>query len=218
MAAKCKVCAKAVYPMDPQINLDGTKFHKACAKCGDCGCQITVSNFTKNESSEQTILLCKIHYFKRFHEGGSYLGGDKFKVKADRDLKPSTSAQNPVSSSSTTSADATVFPGVKVGNFTSPTKASPPVPAKKDDTVAEPVATAVVSEPAAPVVVAEAEVPTLVQAAEEPTSVQSTEEEAGALVSEQSVDSSEQAHDADVSGVQDSVGDLVLQEIPTSED
>lgn len=87
MAAKCKVCLKSVYPMDPQINLDGTKLHKACAKCGDCGCQITISNFTKNESSDQTVLLCKIHYFKRFHEGGSYLGGEKFRVKSTRDLK-----------------------------------------------------------------------------------------------------------------------------------
>ena len=88
MAAKCKVCLKSVYPMDPQINLDGTKLHKACAKCGDCGCQITISNFTKNESNDQTVLLCKIHYFKRFHEGGSYLGGEKFRVMSTRDMKP----------------------------------------------------------------------------------------------------------------------------------
>ncbi len=88
MAAKCKVCSKSVYPMDPQINLDGTKLHKACAKCGDCGCQITISNFTKNESNDQTVLLCKIHYFKRFHEGGSYLGGEKFRVMSTRDMKP----------------------------------------------------------------------------------------------------------------------------------
>lgn len=88
MAAKCKVCLKSVYPMDPQINLDGTKLHKACAKCGDCGCQITISNFTKNESNDQTVLLCKIHYFKRFHEGGSYLGGEKFRIMSTRDMKP----------------------------------------------------------------------------------------------------------------------------------
>jgi hypothetical protein len=56
--------------MDPQINLDGSYFHKACAKCTDCGCQITLANFTKNESPEETVLLCKTHYFKRFHEGG----------------------------------------------------------------------------------------------------------------------------------------------------
>ena len=85
--SKCKMCSKTVYPMDPQINLDGSKFHKACAKCGDCDCQITISNFTKNESSDQTVLLCKIHYFKRFHEGGSYLGGEKFRVKSTRDMK-----------------------------------------------------------------------------------------------------------------------------------
>ena len=72
MANKCKTCGKSVYPMDPQINLDGSLFHKPCAKCADCGCQITISNFTKNESSDQTVLLCKTHYFKRFHEGGQF--------------------------------------------------------------------------------------------------------------------------------------------------
>lgn len=90
MSVKCKACSKSIYPMDPQINLDGVKFHKACAKCGDCGCQITISNFTKNESNDQTVLLCKIHYFKRFHEGGSYLGGEKFRVKAARDVTGSS--------------------------------------------------------------------------------------------------------------------------------
>lgn len=84
---KCKACGKSVYPMDPQINLDGSIFHKPCAKCADCNCQITISNFTKNESADQTVLLCKTHYFKRFHEGGSYLGGDKFQVKATRDIQ-----------------------------------------------------------------------------------------------------------------------------------
>eukprot|EP01032_Pedospumella_encystans_P014350 gene14350-16486_t len=99
MAAKCKVCLKSVYPMDPQINLDGTKLHKACAKCGDCGCQITISNFTKNESNDQTVLLCKIHYFKRFHEGGSYLGGEKFRVMSTRDMKPVSLPPNTEASS-----------------------------------------------------------------------------------------------------------------------
>jgi hypothetical protein len=73
--------------MDPQINLDGAIFHKSCAKCADCKCQITISNFTKHESPSETILLCKTHYFKRFHEGGSYLGGDRFHNKAARDVQ-----------------------------------------------------------------------------------------------------------------------------------
>ena len=100
MSVRCKTCDKAIYPMDAQVNLDGTKFHKPCAKCADCGCQITISNFTKNESSEQTVLLCKIHYFKRFREGGSYLGGEKFKVKADRDIR----GPSPIPTQSTTSS------------------------------------------------------------------------------------------------------------------
>lgn len=82
MAAKCKVCTKSVYAMDPQINLDGNLFHKPCAKCADCNCQLTLQNFTKNISGDNTLLLCKIHYFKRFHEEGAYVGGDKFQNKS----------------------------------------------------------------------------------------------------------------------------------------
>ena len=80
---KCAACEKSVYPADPQVSLDGSKYHKVCAKCEDCGCQITLGNFTKCEST----LLCKTHYFKRFHEEGSYLGGDKFQNKSERDQK-----------------------------------------------------------------------------------------------------------------------------------
>ena len=75
-AQYCKHCKKSVYPADPQINLDGSVFHKTCAKCGDCSCQITLSNFSSNP--DKTLLLCKTHYLKRFKEGGSYLGDDKF--------------------------------------------------------------------------------------------------------------------------------------------
>lgn len=94
MATRCKICSKTIYPMDPQINLDGSKFHKTCAKCGECGCQITLSNFTKNESNDQTMLLCKIHYFKRFHEGGSYVGGDKYRTKSQRDIQSALKLDN----------------------------------------------------------------------------------------------------------------------------
>ena len=86
MASKCRICKKSVYPMDPQINIDGGIFHKSCAKCADCNCQITLANFVKTENGDDTILLCKTHHLKRFHEQGSYLGADKFKVKADRDV------------------------------------------------------------------------------------------------------------------------------------
>ena len=67
--------------MDPQLKLDGTTYHKSCAKCKDCDCSITLSNFTKCDD----YLLCKTHYFKRFHEEGSYVGGDKFEKISNRD-------------------------------------------------------------------------------------------------------------------------------------
>lgn len=111
--AKCKVCLKAVYPMDPQINLDGNILHKQCAKCEDCKCQITLSNFTKNVSSEKFVLLCKVHYFKRFREGGSYLGADNFAKKAPRDIHAGSKTGG-VDSSSQDAGDAHNEPAVVV--------------------------------------------------------------------------------------------------------
>jgi hypothetical protein len=108
MATKCKVCNKSVYPMDPQINLDGSLFHKPCAKCADCKCQISLSNFTKYDNGASITLLCKTHYFKRFHEQGSYIGGDKFNVKNPRDLGLASGAvqnfQSPLNPSPTVSS------------------------------------------------------------------------------------------------------------------
>ena len=76
-SSKCPVCSKSVYPADPQVTLDGAKYHKGCAKCNDCGCQITLSNFTKVGD----MLLCRTHNLARFHKDNSYVGGDKFKHK-----------------------------------------------------------------------------------------------------------------------------------------
>jgi hypothetical protein len=75
---KCAVCDRAVYPNDPQITLDGIAYHKSCAKCSDCSCQITLGNFCKFG----TTLFCKTHYFKRFSEEGTYLGGEKYAQKS----------------------------------------------------------------------------------------------------------------------------------------
>jgi hypothetical protein len=115
---KCKVCSKSVYPMDPQINLDGSLFHKVCAKCTDCNCQITLSNFTKNETDGAVTLLCKTHYFKRFHEQGSYLGGDKFQVKNPRDERagsaPVPSAGSSAADSSSPTTAEPTYAGVKL--------------------------------------------------------------------------------------------------------
>jgi len=96
----CKICTKSVYPVDPQINLDGTLFHKTCAKCGDCSCQIGLDNFAAVNTPDEFVLLCKTHYSKRFSEtGGSYPGGEKYTVKNSRDVKASevsAAAKDPV--------------------------------------------------------------------------------------------------------------------------
>jgi len=188
---------KSVYPMDPQINLDGTKLHKACAKCGDCGCQITISNFTKNESEDQTVLLCKIHYFKRFHEGGSYLGGDKFRVKSTRDLKlpgtlPSAAREgspSPVEDSEEahTSVQAlkTVFNATKIDT---PAPAATVVPAKKVEVESVAAAPEVVAEET-PIVAKETEtMPTEDTETSEDTVVASDAEALAPVVEEAGAD------------------------------
>jgi hypothetical protein len=81
----CAVCNKSVYPNDPQFTIDGVTYHNQCGKCADCNCQITLANFTKSG----TTLLCKTHYFKRFSEEGSYLGGDKFAQKTSKNAASS---------------------------------------------------------------------------------------------------------------------------------
>jgi hypothetical protein len=96
MAGKCAACTKTVYPNDSQISLDGSVYHKPCAKCADCNCQITLANFTKSG----TTLLCKTHYFKRFHEEGAYVGGDKFSRMSARDIKLAGTATPGVSEES----------------------------------------------------------------------------------------------------------------------
>jgi hypothetical protein len=102
-----------VYANDAQLNLDGVLFHKPCAKCQDCGCQLSLSNYTSSclpkgghanggdgdggggeagsdsssggssasSSGGSMLLVCKTHYFERFHRDGEYAGGENFKKK-----------------------------------------------------------------------------------------------------------------------------------------
>jgi hypothetical protein len=104
----CPNCEKSVYPNDRQINLDGMTYHHTCAKCADCSCQITLSNFTKSGAT----LLCKTHYFKRFSEEGSYLGGEKFSQKTAKNAATTSSASPsqaaPVGNSSSNAVDNSV--------------------------------------------------------------------------------------------------------------
>ena len=133
----CKVCTKSVYPMDPQVNLDGTIFHKACAKCQDCNCQISLSNFTKNETKDTFTLLCKTHYFKRFRENGSYPGAEQFQKNVNRNETAAILAQKVITTAGT-AKPAAVAPQL-LG--TVPTKSSLPTgtPVKSNDSSENPV-------------------------------------------------------------------------------
>lgn len=129
---KCKICDKSVFPMDPQINLDGDIIHNTCAKCEDCRCQITLSNFVKNSNQDSTLLLCKTHYKKRFLEKGlsyfsfriifdilfftlhffrfigQYIGGEKYGKKTEGELRsPVSGTVTPVNSTTSESVTST---------------------------------------------------------------------------------------------------------------
>jgi hypothetical protein len=58
---KCNNCRKTVYPADPKINFDGETYHKGCAKCFDCGCQLTLRNFARELVNGEKVLLCRAH-------------------------------------------------------------------------------------------------------------------------------------------------------------
>ena len=85
----CRVCLTAVYPADPQINIDGSIFHKQCCKCSQCQCQLNLDSFHASGGEREggtVTLYCSTHYFRFFSEsGGSYLGGAEYARKAERD-------------------------------------------------------------------------------------------------------------------------------------
>lgn len=121
---KCAVCDRSVYPNDPQITLDGLSYHKECAKCSDCKCQISLSNFCKFEKT----LFCKTHYFKRFKEEGSYLGGEKYAQKSGGAYVTKDSSFVPKESSSNQTAAAAPTSGVDDAEI--PSDNAPPAEAE----------------------------------------------------------------------------------------
>ena len=73
--SRCAVCAKTVYQNDAKETLDSKQYHKACFKCADCQCQLTMAKVCVLGDE----LLCKVHNEQRFKKEGKYGGGDKFK-------------------------------------------------------------------------------------------------------------------------------------------
>ena len=61
----CWVCAKSIYPNDPQWNFNG-KLHKHCAKCNDCSCTLSIATMHSNKDSEgKAIIVCATHNASR---------------------------------------------------------------------------------------------------------------------------------------------------------
>lgn len=86
---QCGTCGKAVYPMEPQVRLDGVPYHQPCAKCCECATQITLSNFCKDGAT----LYCKTHYLRKFQQDGGYAGDDKFKKRGSVTKAPHSAQQ-----------------------------------------------------------------------------------------------------------------------------
>ena len=73
----CKGCTQNIFLTDAFLNLDGCHYHARYARCKDCGCEITLQNFTA-PSAGGAVLLYKIHYVQLFRQGGAYAGDEKF--------------------------------------------------------------------------------------------------------------------------------------------
>ena len=82
------------------------------------------------------MLYCKTHYFKKFHEEGSYLGGDKYENKNPRDSKgggialPSNSTTEITTAPTVTAASAASTSSSLPA--TTSTVGRPPLPPKLD--------------------------------------------------------------------------------------
>lgn len=91
----CKGCTQNIFPMDAFLNLDGCHYHACCARCKDCGCKITLQNFTA-PSADGAVLLCKVHYTQLFWQGSAYAGDEKFAKSSstiNRTMAPARCAQ-----------------------------------------------------------------------------------------------------------------------------
>ena len=69
----CAVCGKPLYPMDSQMKLDKVSIHSSCARCHECKCTVSLSNYAKSERNGAFVLLCQTHYMRQTYETkGSY--------------------------------------------------------------------------------------------------------------------------------------------------
>ena len=117
MTKKCPICKKSVYPNDAKLVIADGTYHKSCAKCKVCNCQLTIRNF----STSGDDLMCKTHFMEAFaRSGGSYGGDDKFKHSSTR--AEQTKKVAPVASTSTAPAP-TAAKAVPVAPEPAPTPA-----------------------------------------------------------------------------------------------
>jgi len=124
MTSTCAGCHSTVYPLERTVLGDHT-FHKGCAKCAECGSNLTISSF----ASAGERLLCKVHYMELFKTaGGKYPTTADVKPAAAPLPKPSLAdflakeskpAPAPMrSSSSSSSSAATAPPPPPLNNLT----------------------------------------------------------------------------------------------------
>jgi hypothetical protein len=133
---KCAICDRSVYANDPQIVLDGLSYHRACAKCNDCKCQITIENFTKSG----TTLYCKTHYIKKFKEEGTILGSEKFTHQSAPGKFAGSGFTIPGSESALSRSNSMAAPAPEIAPESPPQPPVEPVPVPVAESIPEPVA------------------------------------------------------------------------------
>lgn len=84
---KCGLCNGTVYPHEPNLALDGRKFHSKCAKCADCGKYLSLTDFGKASDfiDGDMSVFCKRHYEERFLRSDSKYKGkwERSQIKAN---------------------------------------------------------------------------------------------------------------------------------------
>uniref|UniRef100_A0A7S1XNE4 LIM zinc-binding domain-containing protein n=1 Tax=Phaeomonas parva TaxID=124430 RepID=A0A7S1XNE4_9STRA len=96
---RCWKCNKRLYAADSKVSIEGKLICSADFRCEDCRCKLSLQSYTV---AGGTTLLCKTHYFERFHTTNSYGGDDRF--------SKATSVANQSSSGGATAAASAASP------------------------------------------------------------------------------------------------------------
>lgn len=87
----CEVCNEKIRPHHETVELEDNIFHKDCASCEECDCDLVADTFTQHRQGKTLILLCKPHYSAKFP-------GTEYTAQKKSEPVDAASASNPMTS------------------------------------------------------------------------------------------------------------------------